>query len=95
MTSSHGSFFALLALCGGNSPVTGEFPITKGQWCFFDAGPYKLLNKQSSDRWFGTKWHSCDVIVTFMSYNMIKRHGPVNKVIADGLVPILVPDCQQ
>ena len=26
MTSSNGSFTALLAFCVGNSPVTGEFP---------------------------------------------------------------------
>ena len=31
MTSSNGTFSALLALCAGNSPVTGEFP-AKGQW---------------------------------------------------------------
>ena len=27
-----GTFSALLAICAGNSPVTGEFP-NKGQWC--------------------------------------------------------------
>ena len=26
------TFSALLALCAGNSPVTGEFPSNKGQW---------------------------------------------------------------
>ena len=26
------TFFALLAICAGNSPVTGEFPTNKGQW---------------------------------------------------------------
>ena len=31
MTSSNGNIYALLALCAGNSPVTGEFP-HKGQW---------------------------------------------------------------
>ena len=31
MTSSNGNFSALLAICAGNSPVTGEFP-HKGQW---------------------------------------------------------------
>ena len=31
MTSSNGNISALLDLCAGNSPVTGEFP-HKGQW---------------------------------------------------------------
>ena len=31
MTSSNGNISALLALCGGNSPVTGNSP-HKGQW---------------------------------------------------------------
>ena len=31
MTSSNWTFSALLALCAGNSPVTGEFP-HRGQW---------------------------------------------------------------
>ena len=49
------AFSALLALCAGNSPVTGEFtghrwiPLTKGQWrglwWFFSVCPHKLLNK--------------------------------------------------
>ena len=63
------AFSALLALCAGNSPVTGEFPSQKGQLCglrcFFDVGPHKLLNRQSNDRWFETTWRSCDVIVMY------------------------------
>ena len=31
MTASNGHIFALLALCAGNSPVTGEFP-SQRQW---------------------------------------------------------------
>ena len=30
---------------------------------FLLMGPHKLLNKQSTDRWFKTTWRSCDVIV--------------------------------
>ena len=40
MTSSNGKFSALLALCVGNSPVTGEFPsqrpVTRSFDVFFD-----------------------------------------------------------
>ena len=40
VTSSNGSNYALLALCAGNSPVTGEFPsqrpVTRSFDVFFD-----------------------------------------------------------
>ena len=40
MTSSNGKFSALLALCAGNSPVTGEFhsqmPVKRGFDAFFE-----------------------------------------------------------
>ena len=51
------TFSALLvALCAGNSPVTGEFP-HKGQWrfdTFFDLGMYKRSSKHSRGWWFET-----------------------------------------
>ena len=58
------TFSALLALCVGNSPVTGEFPHTKASdaelWCFFDL----RLSKQSWDWWFETPscslWRHCN-----------------------------------
>ena len=40
----------LLALCAGNSPVSGEFPsqrpVTQSFDAFFDMCPNKLLDKQ-------------------------------------------------
>ena len=54
------AFSALLALCVGNSPVTGDFPSQRTSnaelWCFFDVGESKWLNKMSS-WWFETQWH--------------------------------------
>ena len=45
------SFSALLALCVGNSPVTGEFPVqrpmTQSFDVFFNLRPNKQLSKQS------------------------------------------------
>ena len=45
------TFSALLALCVGNSPVTGEFPIqrpvTRSFDVFFDLHLIKQLSKQS------------------------------------------------
>ena len=56
---------ALLALCAGNSPVTGEFPSQRANNAEFDVGAHEPLNKQqTNDLWFDTKWRSSDVIVT-------------------------------
>ena len=47
-------FSALLALCAGNPPVTGEFPsqrqVTRIFDVFFDLRPNKRLSKQSGVR---------------------------------------------
>ena len=59
------AFFALLALCQGNSPVNGEFPsqrqVTRSFDVFFDLN--KRLSKQSIHRWFETPsrslWRLC------------------------------------
>ena len=44
------TFSTLLAMCAGNSPVTGEFPsqraVTRGFDVFFDLCLNKLLGKQ-------------------------------------------------
>ena len=52
------TFSALLALCAGNSPVTGEFPaqrpVTQSFDVFFDLRPNKRLSKQSRGWWFET-----------------------------------------
>ena len=55
-------FFASLALCAGNSPVTGEFPsqrpVTRSFGVFFDLRLNKRLSKPSRRRWFETPSHS-------------------------------------
>ena len=64
------TFSALLALCTGNSPVTGEFPeqrpVTWSFDVFFDLRLNKLLSKQSSGWWFETPsrslWRHCNVV---------------------------------
>ena len=52
------TFFALLALCEGNPPVTGGFPSQKpvrhSFEVFFDLRLNKRLSKQSRPRWFET-----------------------------------------
>ena len=52
------TFSALLALCAGNSPVTGEFPtqrpVTRSFDVFFDLGLNERLSKQPWGWWFET-----------------------------------------
>ena len=58
MTSSDENISALLALCVGNSPVSGEFrtqrPVTRSFDVFFDLRVNKRLSKQSWGWWFKT-----------------------------------------
>ena len=50
------TFSALLAICAGNSPVTGEFPaqspMTRSFDVFFDLRMNNRLSKQSWGWWF-------------------------------------------
>ena len=52
------TFSALLAICAGNSPVSGEFPaqrpVTRSFDGFFDVRLIKRLSKQSRGWWFET-----------------------------------------
>ena len=62
------TFSALLSLCAGNSPVTGEFPSQSPVTGSFDVFLYLSLNKQLSKQswvwWFETPsrslWRHCD-----------------------------------
>ena len=62
------AFSALLAICVGNSPVTGEFPaqrpVTRSFDVFFDLRLNKRLSKQSWGWWFetlsGSLWRHCN-----------------------------------
>ena len=56
------TYSALLALCAGNSPITGEFPsqrpVTRSFDVFFHLRLNKRLCKQSRSWWFETPSHS-------------------------------------
>ena len=62
------TFSALLALCTGNSPVSGEFPsqrpVMRSFGVFFDRHLNKRLSKQSWGWWFETPsrslWRQCN-----------------------------------
>ena len=55
------TFSALLAICAGNSPVSGEFPaqrpVTRSFDIFFDVRLIKRLSKHSRGWWFETLSH--------------------------------------
>ena len=64
-------FSALLAICGGDSPVTGEFraqsPVTRSLDVFFDLRLNERLSKQWWGWWFETSsrplWRHFNVII--------------------------------
>ena len=65
------TFSALLALCAGNSPVSGEFPaqrpVTRSFDVFFDLHLNKRLSKKWWGWWFETPvrplWRHCNAAV--------------------------------
>ena len=67
------TFSALLAICAGNWPVTGEFPTQRPLTRSFDVFFDLRLNKRSSKRawgwWFETLsrplWRHCNVAMEF------------------------------
>ena len=73
------TFSALLALCAGNSPVTGELPtqrpVTRSFDVFFDLRLNKRLSKQSRGWWFETQsrplWHSLNVITVLFCFVLV------------------------
>ena len=91
MTTSIGNISALLALCAGNSPVTGEFPsqrpVRRSFDVFFDLRLNQRLSKQTQGWWFETPsyllWRHCNGCfrfgcVTFTSIRWFPA-DPTNK----------------
>ena len=76
------TFSALLAICAGNSPVTGEFPtqrpVTRTFDVFFDLHLDKQLSKQWEGWWFETPlhplWRHCNASLMFC-YELRIRTG--------------------
>ena len=88
-------FSAFLAICAGNSPVTGEFPaqkpVTRNLDVFVDLRLNKRLRKQSWDWWFEmpsrSLWRHCNVCpaasaptsISKISRYRFRRSGTVGK----------------
>ena len=71
------TFCALLAICAGNSQVTGEFPaqrpVTRRFDVFFDLRPNKPLSKQWWGWWFEAisrpLWRHCNASFIIWNWN--------------------------
>ena len=79
------TFFALLAICAGNSPVTGEFPaqrpVTRSIDVFFDLRQKQQLSKQRRHRWCETPsrslWRHCnDIVKIRRAYRWLGLNSP-------------------
>ena len=75
MTSSNENISALLAICAGNSPVTGEFPaqrpVTRSYDAYFDLRLNKRLGKQSWGWWLRRHHSHYDVTVMYFPVSRI------------------------
>ena len=77
------TFSALLALCVGNSPVTGEFPsqrpVTRSFGGLFDLRLNNRLSKQWRGQWFETPsrslWRHCNILGRLSSNAGSARSG--------------------
>ena len=75
-------FSALLVLCAGNSPVTGEFPtqrpVTRSFDVFFELNLNKRLSKQSWGWWFEppscSLWQHCNVEAILFTRGFTQLH---------------------
>ena len=84
------TFSALLALCAGNSPVTGEFPaqrpVARCFDVFFDLRLNQQLSKQWRRRWFETQsrllWRHCnDLSIHILSHEQFSVNGFISKLL--------------
>ena len=74
-------FSALLAICAGNSPVTGEFPtqrpVTRSFDVYFDLRPNERLSKQWWGWWFETLSRSL-----WRHRNVLNRGCPAKRALS-------------
>ena len=97
---------ALLAICAGNSPVTGEFPpqrpVTRSFDVYFDLRPNERLSKQWWGWWFETlsrslwrhrneKWQHTKVLYQLPTPILLDEIGSQD----DGNTATLNSDCVQ
>ena len=89
---------ALLALCAGNSPVTGEFPsqrpVMQSFDGFFDLRLNNPLSKQPRCQWFempsGPLWHHCNEVAQIQT-----KMVPINLIWSESAWVIAESWCPQ
>ena len=67
------TFSALLVLCAGNSPVTGEFPSQRPVTRSFDVFCYMLANKGLRKIQTLVIWHAIALIMASLEWVILKR----------------------
>ena len=88
------TFSAPLAICAGNSPVTGEFPAQRPMtWSFdvfFDLRMNKRLSKQSWGWWFEKPqrqlWRHCNVLNYLFQLERAYLGDPAQKLTSEARV---------
>ena len=97
------TFSALLALCVGNSPVTGELPAqmpaTRSFDVFFDLRLNKRLSKQSPGWWLETPYDSvwrhcnvsgCNTVISLQNPKLSRSRQQQTELIQWGIYRILI-----
>ena len=88
------TFSALLAICAGNSPVTGEFlaqrPVTRSFDVFFDLRLNERLSKQLWGWWFDLRRHHAHYDVTVMQCFYLASDFP-NEINDRFQLPLTLP----
>ena len=85
------TFSTLLALCAGNSPVTGEFPsqrpVTRSFEVFFDLRLNQRLSKLSWGWWFETQlcslWRHCN---DWFKFGAVRQYRSLPELMLNYLV---------
>ena len=81
------TFSAFLAICAGNSPVSGEFPtqrpVTRSFNVFFDLRLNELFSEQSWGWWFETLpcplWRHYNGLCLIVNATVIKQFSPIRQ----------------
>ena len=87
------TFSALLGICAGNSPATGEFPsqrpVTRSFNVFFDLCLSRRLSKQSWGWWSGTPsrtlWRHCNEYLISSAVSAVELKSTSQAKMIDGL----------
>ena len=99
MTSSNGNISTLLAICEGNSPVTGEFPAQRPVTRSFDVFFHLRLNERLSKQWWGwwfetpsrPLWRYCNGMVHNHVF-LIPRNELLEPEVGLSTVPNYLPE---